>query len=105
MCCYSVQQEACWCEISEAGTKGNYVGVALEEAAEVVEALIKNCGLTKYGDRKVETYSGGNKRKLSIAISLLGNPTVLFLDEPTTAMDPHAAQAIWAVSERKASNL
>jgi energy-coupling factor transporter ATP-binding protein EcfA2 len=61
-------------------------GVSKDEIKPIVTSLINGCGLAEYADRECDTYSGGNKRKLSIASSLLGNPDVLFLDEPTTAM-------------------
>lgn len=43
-------------------------------------------------------YSGGNKRKLSVAISMLGNPPIVFLDEPSTGMDPEARRFMWSVN-------
>lgn len=46
------------------------------------------------------TYSGGNKRKLSVAIAMLGNPPICFLDEPSTGMDPKARRYMWNVISR-----
>lgn len=46
------------------------------------------------------TYSGGNKRKLSVAIAMLGNPPIIFLDEPSTGMDPGARRFMWNVISR-----
>merc|ERR1719461_696185 len=51
---------------------------------------LKKLGLAAYADRCAGTYSGGNKRKLSTAIALIGNPSIVFLDEPTSGMDPGA---------------
>uniref|UniRef100_A0A8D2PRP9 ATP-binding cassette sub-family A member 2 n=1 Tax=Zosterops lateralis melanops TaxID=1220523 RepID=A0A8D2PRP9_ZOSLA len=51
--------------------------------------------LTKYADKPASTYSGGNKRKLSTAIALIGYPAFIFLDEPTTGMDPKARRFLW----------
>ena len=56
---------------------------------------IKRLGLLPYQDRVSATYSGGNKRKLSTAISLVGNPAVVFLDEPTAGMDAAARRFLW----------
>ena len=53
--------------------------------------------LTKYADRQSGTYSGGNKRKLSVAIALVGEPSVVLLDEPSTGMDPEARRFLWDV--------
>ncbi|XP_077296644.1 phospholipid-transporting ATPase ABCA3-like [Arctopsyche grandis] len=62
--------------------------------------LSDKLGFTKHLDKKVQAYSGGNKRKLSTSIALLGNPQVVYLDEPTTGMDPGAKRLVWnAISE------
>merc|ERR1711990_987706 len=53
--------------------------------------------LTRYADRQAGTYSGGNKRKLSVALSLVGEPEIVFLDEPSTGMDPEARRFMWNV--------
>jgi len=52
------------------------------------ERMVEAIQLKQYADQKVETYSGGNKRKLCVAISLIGGPQNLFLDEPSDAVDP-----------------
>jgi ATP-binding cassette subfamily A (ABC1) protein 3 len=49
------------------------------------------------------TYSGGNKRKLSVAIAMIGNPPVIFLDEPSTGVDPAARRFMWDVISRISS--
>jgi len=56
---------------------------------------LKKLGLAAYADRCAGTYSGGNKRKLSTAIALVGNPSIVFLDEPTSGMDPGARRFLW----------
>ncbi|KAK7916255.1 hypothetical protein WMY93_012016 [Mugilogobius chulae] len=61
----------------------------------VAEWGIRKLGLLKYADKKAGSYSGGNLRKLSTAMSLIGAPPVVFLDEPTTGMDPKARRALW----------
>ena len=54
-------------------------------------------GLEKYADVPAGTYSGGNKRKLVVAIAMIGNPPVVFLDEPSNGMDPEARRFMWKV--------
>uniref|UniRef100_A0A8C3NKJ6 ATP-binding cassette sub-family A member 2 n=1 Tax=Geospiza parvula TaxID=87175 RepID=A0A8C3NKJ6_GEOPR len=56
---------------------------------------LKKLELTKHADKPASTYSGGNKRKLSTAIALIGYPAFIFLDEPTTGMDPKARRFLW----------
>ena len=57
--------------------------------------LLERVGLTDAADRKVGGYSGGMKRRLDLALALLHNPRVLFLDEPTTGLDPQSRTALW----------
>lgn len=59
------------------------------------EELLQAFDLSKAADDIVSTYSGGMKRKLDIAVSLVGNPQVLFLDEPTTGLDPQSRRSMW----------
>jgi ABC-2 type transport system ATP-binding protein len=59
------------------------------------EALIERVGLDYAADRRVGTYSGGMRRRLDLAMALIHEPRVLFLDEPTTGLDPASRQAIW----------
>ncbi|KAM9836585.1 phospholipid-transporting ATPase ABCA1 [Aulostomus maculatus] len=70
-------------------------GVPEKEVAMVAEWGIQKLGLVKYSSKSAGTYSGGNKRKLSTAIALIGCPPVVFLDEPTTGMDPKARRFLW----------
>lgn len=72
-------------------------GVSEEDLPELVQALIERLDLVKYADRQCYSYSGGNKRKLSTAVALIGNPPIVFLDEPTTGMDPEARRFLWDV--------
>eukprot|EP00742_Colponemidia_sp_Colp-10_P005314 GILJ01005677.1.p1 GENE.GILJ01005677.1~~GILJ01005677.1.p1 ORF type:complete len:1586 (+),score=373.31 GILJ01005677.1:210-4760(+) len=69
----------------------------VDETEEVVDALIKSCALEKYRDIPAGQLSGGNKRKLSVAMSLIGGPSIVFLDEPSAGMDPHARRHLWDV--------
>lgn len=56
-------------------------------------------GLKKYQNEKCESYSGGNKRKLCTAMALIGNPVVVFLDEPTAGVDPVSRRKLYEVME------
>ncbi|MCH1452736.1 MAG: ATP-binding cassette domain-containing protein [Acidimicrobiales bacterium] len=60
-----------------------------------VGELLERVGLTEAGDRRVGTYSGGMRRRLDLALALIHKPSVLFLDEPTTGLDPTSRQAVW----------
>ena len=65
-----------------------------------VDELIERFGLGEAADRRVGTYSGGMKRRLDLAMSLVSEPTVVVLDEPTTGLDPRSRRDVWdAVSE------
>ena len=64
--------------------------------------LLKRFSLSEAGDRLVKTYSGGMARKLDVAIGLMNRPQVLFLDEPTTGLDPEARSDMWAELEAMA---
>ncbi|CAF3347478.1 unnamed protein product [Rotaria sp. Silwood1] len=70
-------------------------GIKQQNIPFIADCLLKRLGLTLWADRPVKQYSGGNKRKLSTAISLIGNPTIIFMDEPTTGMDIRAKRFLW----------
>ncbi len=59
------------------------------------ERLLDTMGLKEDADRRVKTYSGGMKRRISVAAALVSDPRIAFLDEPTTGMDPQARRAVW----------
>ncbi|MFK0243463.1 ABC transporter ATP-binding protein [Amycolatopsis azurea] len=72
----------------------------LKRPGEIADDLLRRFSLTDAAARKVSTYSGGMRRRLDIAMSLIGNPPVIFLDEPTTGLDPQARVEVWeAVKE------
>ncbi|XP_078478650.1 phospholipid-transporting ATPase ABCA1-like isoform X1 [Lampetra planeri] len=70
-------------------------GVREDDLERVVDWAVSTLGLIYIADRSAGSYSGGNKRKLSTAIALIGNPPLVFLDEPTTGMDPKARRFLW----------
>lgn len=72
----------------------------LKDPGTIADNLLDRFSLTDAASRKVSTYSGGMRRRLDIAMSLIGNPEVIFLDEPTTGLDPQARLEVWqAVKE------
>jgi ABC-2 type transport system ATP-binding protein len=68
-----------------------------KEPKQIADALLERFGLADAGGRRVATYSGGMRRRLDIAMSLIGEPPVIFLDEPTTGLDPEARIEVWNV--------
>jgi ABC-2 type transport system ATP-binding protein len=62
---------------------------------KLADDLLRQFGLTEAGDRRAGTYSGGMTRRLDIAMSLVGDPKVIFLDEPTTGLDPEVKLEVW----------
>ncbi|MEU4726639.1 ATP-binding cassette domain-containing protein [Nonomuraea dietziae] len=67
----------------------------LKDPGKIADDLLERFSLTDAGARKVSTYSGGMRRRLDIAMSLIGDPPVIFLDEPTTGLDPQARIEVW----------
>jgi ABC-2 type transport system ATP-binding protein len=70
-------------------------GLPKAERARRTDELLARVGLTEAADRKVRGYSGGMKRRLDLALALVHRPRVLFLDEPTTGLDPQSRTALW----------
>jgi ABC-2 type transport system ATP-binding protein len=66
-----------------------------KDAGRIADDLLRRFALSGAGDRRVATYSGGMRRRLDIAMSLIGDPPVIFLDEPTTGLDPEARLEVW----------
>jgi ABC-2 type transport system ATP-binding protein len=72
----------------------------LEDPGAIADDLLQRFALTEAGARRAATYSGGMRRRLDIAMSLIGDPPVIFLDEPTAGLDPEARLEVWhAVKE------
>ena len=69
----------------------------LKNPNEVADRLIKRFDMSEVSDRRVSTYSGGMKRRIDISMSLVGDPKIIFLDEPTTGLDPEARLEVWKI--------
>ncbi|MCM3274218.1 ABC transporter ATP-binding protein [Paenibacillus elgii] len=76
----------------------------LDHPRQVADDLLKRFGLTDAADRKPSTYSGGMRRRLDIALSLVGKPQIIFLDEPTTGLDPEARIEVWKIVKELADS-
>lgn len=75
----------------------------LNNPRQVADSMLNRFGLTDAADRKPSTYSGGMRRRLDIALSLVGNPQIIFLDEPTTGLDPEARIEVWKIVKELAN--
>lgn len=76
----------------------------LRDPGAIADGLLERFSLAEAAARKVATYSGGMRRRLDIAMSLIGNPPVVFLDEPTTGLDPQARIEVWQAVEELAEH-
>ena len=79
-------------------------GMRGDEARERAATLLDRVGLTKAAGRRVGGYSGGMKRRLDLALALVHRPRILFLDEPTTGLDPQSRSALWDEVQRLAAD-
>jgi len=76
---------------------GRLYGLPRRQARRRAIEVLERIGLTQVADRQVRTYSGGMRRRLDLAASLVGRPQVLFLDEPTAGLDPASRRELWAL--------
>lgn len=76
----------------------------IKDPGPVADELLKRFGLTDAADRRVSTYSGGMIRRLDIAMSLVGKPQLIFLDEPTTGLDPEGRLEVWKTVKELANS-
>jgi ABC-2 type transport system ATP-binding protein len=72
----------------------------IQGAKQRATSLLEAFNLTQYADQKVSTFSGGMRRRLDIAMSLSGDPRIIFLDEPTTGLDPQSRIEMWDIIRR-----
>ncbi len=75
----------------------------LQNPRQIAEDLLSRFALLEAADRRVSTYSGGMRRRLDIAMSLVGRPQLIFLDEPTTGLDPEGRLEVWKVVKELAA--
>ena len=76
----------------------------LDHPRQVADELLTRFNLTEAADRRASTYSGGMRRRLDIAMSLVGRPSLIFLDEPTTGLDPEGRLEVWKVVKELANS-
>src|SRR5689334_7487857 len=74
----------------------------LKDPGSIADDLLRRFSLTEAGTRRAATYSGGMRRRLDIAMSLIGDPPVIFLDEPTAGLDPEARLEVWQAVKKLA---
>jgi ABC-2 type transport system ATP-binding protein len=95
---YVAQGGSTWDEVSareELVLQARMYGLGKMEAAERAEKALAAFQLTDYADRKCKTYSGGQRRRVDIALGIIHEPRIVFLDEPTTGLDPQSRAHMW----------
>lgn len=83
---------------------GKLYRLTKESAKARADELLKEFDLVKAADRPAKTYSGGMRRRLDLAVSLIATPPVIFLDEPTTGLDPRSRLAMWGIIKKLMAN-
>lgn len=79
---------------------GRLLDLSRKEARSRADSLLERFSLTEAANRPAKTYSGGMRRRLDLAASMIGSPSVLYLDEPTTGLDPRTRNEVWAEVKR-----
>jgi len=95
---YVAQAGSTWDEVSareELALQARMYGASKADAKQAADAAMDSFGLSSFGDRWCKTYSGGQRRKVDIALGVIHRPRVLFLDEPTTGLDPQSRVNLW----------
>ena len=95
---YVSQDGGTWDEVSaheELVMQARMHGIGKAEASRRATAAVSAFQLTDYADRRCKTYSGGQRRRLDIALGVIHNPKALFLDEPTAGLDPQSRASVW----------
>jgi ABC-2 type transport system ATP-binding protein len=95
---YVAQGGGTWEDVSareELALQARMHGVGKAEALRRAEAAVQAFQLSEYADRRCKTYSGGQRRRLDIALGVIHEPKVLFLDEPTGGLDPQSRASVW----------
>lgn len=83
---------------------GTIKGLSCSELSNAVDEMMKDVGLSEKKDTIARNLSGGMRRKLSLAIALIGNPKLVLLDEPTSGMDPFSRRSVWELLQRRKKN-
>jgi ABC-2 type transport system ATP-binding protein len=95
---YVAQGGSTWDEVSareELVDQARFYGLSKAEAQRRAEASLTAFQLSEYADRKCKTYSGGQRRRVDIALGIIHSPRIVFLDEPTTGLDPQSRAYMW----------
>ncbi|MCH7232525.1 ATP-binding cassette domain-containing protein [Glycomyces sp. L485] len=95
---YVGQEGGTWGEVTardELIMQGRLYGMSKRTASDRAETVLEAFQLTEFADRNIKTYSGGQKRRLDIALGIMHEPKLLFLDEPTTGLDPQSRAHMW----------
>ena len=83
---------------------GRLYHIGNKQAINRADQLLKDFDLSEAGNRRTSTYSGGMRRRLDLAATLVANPPILFLDEPTTGLDPRSRLTLWEIIKTQARN-